>query len=92
MNFHLFFIFFQMIKGINVKSGYGGVTVLHDLEFDVGDEIYAILGANGAGKSTLLNLLAGTYRPSEGKMDIDGVRINQYDLSYYRSQVMLLDK
>jgi len=37
-------------------------------------------------------MIAGKYRPTEGKMDIDGVGINQYDLSYYRSQVMLLDK
>ena len=37
-------------------------------------------------------MIAGTYRPTEGRMDIDGVGINQYDLSYYRSQVMLLDK
>jgi ABC-type multidrug transport system fused ATPase/permease subunit len=37
-------------------------------------------------------MIAGTYRPTEGRMDIDGLGINQYDLSYYRSQVMLLDK
>ena len=37
-------------------------------------------------------MIAGTYRPTEGRMDIDGVGINQYDLSYYRSQVMLLEK
>ena len=68
MNFHLFFIFFQMIKGINVKSGYGGVTVLHDLEFDVGDEIYAILGANGAGKSTLMKTIAKVLPLSGGEI------------------------
>ena len=50
------------------------------------------MGPTGAGKSTLLNMIAGTYRPTEGKMVIDGVGFNQYDLSYYRSQVMLLDK
>ena len=57
-----------MIKGINVKSGYGGVTVLHDLEFDVGDEIYAILGANGAGKSTLMKTIDKVLPLSGGEI------------------------
>ena len=31
-------------------------------------EIHALLGENGAGKSTLMNVLAGLYRPDEGKI------------------------
>ena len=52
-----------------LRSGYHGVTVLKGLDFAVGDEIFAVLGANGAGKSTLLGtlarlipLMAGTIR------------------------------
>ena len=52
-----------------LRSGYHGVTVLKGLDFAVGDEIFAVLGANGAGKSTLLAtlarlipLMAGTIR------------------------------
>jgi branched-chain amino acid transport system ATP-binding protein len=52
-----------------LRSGYHGVTVLKGLDFAVGDEIFAILGANGAGKTTLLAtlarvipLMAGTIR------------------------------
>ncbi len=52
-----------------LRSGYHGVTVLRNLDFTVGDEIFAILGANGAGKTTLLAtlarlipLMAGTIR------------------------------
>jgi branched-chain amino acid transport system ATP-binding protein len=41
-----------------LRSGYRGVTVLKDLDFSVGDEIFAVLGANGAGKTTLLATLA----------------------------------
>ena len=54
-------------KGL--RSGYHGVTVLKGLDFTVGDEIFAVLGANGAGKTTLLAtlarlipLMAGTIR------------------------------
>jgi branched-chain amino acid transport system ATP-binding protein len=41
-----------------LRSGYHGVTVLKGLNFAVGNEIFAVLGANGAGKTTLLATLA----------------------------------
>ena len=41
-----------------LRSGYHGVTVLKGLDFTVGNEIFAVLGANGAGKTTLLATLA----------------------------------
>src|SRR5512136_799260 len=41
-----------------LRSGYHGVTVLKGLDFAVGNEIFAVLGANGAGKTTLLATLA----------------------------------
>jgi branched-chain amino acid transport system ATP-binding protein len=41
-----------------LRSGYHGVTVLKGLDFAVGDEVFAVLGANGAGKTTLLATLA----------------------------------
>ena len=41
-----------------LSSGYDGVAVLRDVNFTVGQEVFAILGANGAGKTTLLAALA----------------------------------
>jgi branched-chain amino acid transport system ATP-binding protein len=41
-----------------LRSGYSGVTVLKGLDFAVGNEVFAVLGANGAGKTTLLATLA----------------------------------
>jgi len=77
----------------NISMNFGDVTALNKLSFELTPKSkVGIVGPTGAGKSTLLNMIAGTYLPTEGKMDIDGVGINQYDLSYYRSQVMLLNK
>ena len=34
--------------------------------------IHGLIGENGAGKSTLLKILAGDYRPSSGRIEIEG--------------------
>ena len=58
-----------IIEVAGLRSGYHGVTVLKGLDFTVGNEVFAVLGANGAGKTTLLAtlarllpLMAGTIR------------------------------
>ncbi len=53
----------------NVCSGYGPITVLHELNLTVGPaEIVALLGANGAGKSTTLLTIAGVVRIRSGSI------------------------
>lgn len=55
-----------------IRSGYHGVTVIKGLEFDVGDEIFAVLGANGAGKTTLLATLARLIPLTHGRIRFQG--------------------
>ena len=52
---------------VNEKKALEGL----DLQLDQGDFV-TILGSNGAGKSTLFNTIAGTYRPDQGKVFLDG--------------------
>jgi branched-chain amino acid transport system ATP-binding protein len=60
----------------SVTAGYGGVTVLRDIDFTVGDgDVVALLGPNGAGKSTLLRTAAGFVKPTAGSVTFDGQEV-----------------
>jgi branched-chain amino acid transport system ATP-binding protein len=52
---------------------FGGLTALNRVSLDAGNgELVAIVGPNGAGKTALLNCINGLYRPSAGRIELDG--------------------
>jgi branched-chain amino acid transport system ATP-binding protein len=65
---------------IGITAGYGDVTVLREIDLQVGDgTIVALLGPNGAGKSTLLRTAAGLIKPKSGKILLNGEDITELD-------------
>ncbi|MFS0734790.1 ABC transporter ATP-binding protein [Microbacterium sp. 1P10UB] len=59
------------LKDVNLR--FGGISVLHDVSFDVEPgAIFGLVGPNGAGKTSLFNCISGHYRPSSGSITIDG--------------------
>ena len=65
---------------VNEKKALEGLN----LQLEKGDFV-TILGSNGAGKSTLFNTIAGTYRPDQGKVFLDGKDITSLP-DYKRSK------
>jgi ribose transport system ATP-binding protein len=63
----------MLLAARHLTKSYGGVTVLADLDLEVGaGEIRALVGENGAGKSTLIKILTGAVVPDMGEVQIDG--------------------
>ncbi|SEA12108.1 ABC transporter ATP-binding protein [Pedobacter hartonius] len=62
--------------------------VLKDLSFNVkAGQTVAMVGATGAGKSSTINILNRFYEIQKGEIKIDGVNIQEYELSYLRTSI-----
>jgi ABC-type bacteriocin/lantibiotic exporter with double-glycine peptidase domain len=57
-----------------------------DLSIDKGSVI-GVIGPSGSGKSTLAKLMQGLYRPSAGRVTIDGTDVQHMSLQALRQQI-----
>jgi len=63
-----------MIKVENLSKKFGEVSAVDDISFEVDKgEIFAFLGPNGAGKTTTIKMLTTLLKPTNGKIEIDGL-------------------
>ena len=62
-----------MLTLSNIHKRFGQTVALDGVNLELRKgEVHALIGENGAGKSTLMNVIAGSLRPDEGSMTIDG--------------------
>ena len=67
----------------------GGATIVADVGLEVREgELLGIIGPNGAGKTSLFNLLSGLYRPTSGRVELNGRDVTD-DPPYRRSHAGL---
>nr|QUF59438.1 ATP-binding cassette transporter Abcb1-like1-2 [Brachionus angularis] len=52
----------------------------------------ALVGSSGGGKSTIIQLLQRFYLPDLGNIKIDGINIDELDLSWIREQMALVSQ
>lgn len=73
----------------NVSFSYEeGTPVLDGVSFKVPrGKVMAVVGASGGGKSTLLRLLCGFYRPQGGRILVEGVALDEWNLEALRSRI-----
>ncbi len=59
------------VRGL--ASHYGPISVLRDINLDVGrGQLVALVGANGAGKTTLLRAISGVQKVTGGRIEFEG--------------------
>jgi ABC-type polysaccharide/polyol phosphate transport system ATPase subunit len=63
-------LFSRLFRG---QTSYHDFEAVKDVSFEVpAGQTLGIIGRNGSGKSTLLKIIAGVYRPTKGKVKVNG--------------------
>ena len=72
----------------NLTIIFGGLVAVSDVNMEIGDhQLIGLIGPNGAGKTTFFNMLTGVYKPTRGKIEVNGERIDgtkPYDITSKR--------
>ena len=69
----------------DVRFSYAARPVLDGISLVVPrGQITTVAGRSGVGKSTIVDLIAGLYRPSEGRILVDGRDLAEFDLQAWR--------
>jgi branched-chain amino acid transport system ATP-binding protein len=67
-----------VLKLSEVSTHYGPIQVLKAVDLEVGDnEIVCLLGGNASGKSTTMKTILGVVRPTSGRVEFAGQRLDR---------------
>lgn len=82
-----------VFEGVRFRYGEDQPEVLKGIDLSVrAGEMVAIVGRSGSGKSTLVGLLPRFYRPTQGRLLIDEVPLDDYRLAPLRRQIALVSQ
>ena len=66
-----------VLEACGVSKSFGAHLALDHVDFTLKTgQVHALLGENGAGKSTLIKILTGVYRPDQGQVLMEGIRVD----------------
>jgi ATP-binding cassette, subfamily B, bacterial len=76
------------LQNVSYRYSERSPYVVRDVSVDIRPGMaVAIVGKSGCGKSTLASLIAGLYRPVEGRILFDGLDLARLDLRSLRKQI-----
>ena len=78
----------QAVRLDSVRLVFGDLHVLDgaSMEVPVGS-ITTLMGPSGSGKSSIVNCITGLLRPDSGRVELDGVALEDIDLARWRSHI-----
>ena len=90
-------IYNDNINGIiefdNVRFGYNAKEIIKGINLKIeSNSITTIVGQSGTGKTSIFNMLLRLYKPTSGKILIDGVDIFEYSKDIYKSNVSVVNQ
>jgi len=60
----------------DLTVNFGGLRAVDDFNIEIDkQELVGLIGPNGAGKTTIFNLICGLYKPSQGKISLNGTNV-----------------
>ncbi len=66
----------MIIEVKKLTKRFGGLVAVSSIDIGVKEgEILGLIGPNGAGKTTVFNMIAGSFRPTEGEIFYNGKNI-----------------
>lgn len=75
------------VEGVSFSyPGYKPVLTEITLQIPKGNMV-AFVGKSGSGKSTLIDIIMGFNEPSAGKISIDGVPLENFEINSYRRRI-----
>jgi len=80
-----------LLRTDKISKRFGGLCAVNQVDFTLQQgQLKSIIGPNGAGKTTLFNLMAGVYRPTNGKVFFKDKEIT--DLSLHKTSQLGITK
>lgn len=81
------------VRDLSFRYGEGGPLALDGINLHVAaGEVVALVGPTGSGKSTLAKLLTRTYPGPPGTIALDGVAIEDWDLTALRRAIAVVQQ
>jgi branched-chain amino acid transport system ATP-binding protein len=70
----------DILKAVDLTKAYGNIVVLKSVGITMRrGETHAVIGPNGAGKTTLFKVLSGEVPADQGRIEINGKRVEHLD-------------
>ncbi len=67
-----------LLKLEGMQKFFGGLRAVDGIDLEVArGTVHALIGPNGSGKTTTLNVVNGIYKPTGGRIIIDGTDVSQ---------------